>query len=118
VEDLAWSPTEAGVFASCGCDSQVKIWDVRAKAAAQLSEEVHPGVDVNVIAWSRLVTYLLVSGGDDGVFKIWDLRNFKACVVSPLLFFCAGSQRPSHSHSHNPLTMPYFRATLIASRLL
>ncbi len=78
VEDLAWSPTEGGVFASCGCDSTVKIWDTRTRARAQLSQTAHAGVDVNVIAWSRLVTYLLVSGGDDGGFKIWDLRNFKA----------------------------------------
>ena len=36
VEDLAWSPAEAGVFMSCGCDSTLRVWDVRKKAGSAL----------------------------------------------------------------------------------
>ena len=36
VEDLAWSPVEAGVMMSCGCDSTVRVWDVRKKDGSAL----------------------------------------------------------------------------------
>jgi len=82
VEDIVWSPTEAGVLCSAGGDGTVRIWDVRVKDKAMLTSLAHPGVDVNAVSWSRLISYLLVSGADDGSFKIWDLRNFKAYVAT------------------------------------
>lgn len=77
VEDLAWSPTERTVFASCSVDQTVRIWDTRKKAGSMLDIRAHEQ-DVNVISWNTNVSYLLVSGSDDGSFKIWDLRHFKA----------------------------------------
>ncbi|KAJ3221874.1 ribosome biosynthesis protein rrb1 [Clydaea vesicula] len=73
-EDLQWSPTEKDVFASCGVDGTVKIWDVRMKQSA-LSIKAH-NCDVNVIAWNKKVDYLLASGSDNGIFSVWDLRTF------------------------------------------
>lgn len=76
VEDLAWSPTEETVFASCSVDRSVRIWDTRERGRSMLRVEGHEA-DVNVISWSGLVSYMLASGGDDGSLRIWDLRAFK-----------------------------------------
>jgi len=86
VEDIQWSPNEANVFASCGVDGTVRIWDTRARGSSgcKLTTTAHT-CDVNVISWSGLVSFLLLSGADDGGFKIWDLRNFKA--ASPVANF-------------------------------
>lgn len=75
VEDIQWSPNEATVFASCGTDGTIRIWDTRAPGKSMLHVK-GSDVDVNVISWSPLVSFLLASGDDAGVFKVWDLRTF------------------------------------------
>jgi len=99
VEDLQWSPNEAGVFASCGTDGAlhaptlhaacgawptlmrapragaVCIWDVRQRAKPALRTVAHT-CDVNVLSWNRMAPAMLASGADDGSFRIWDLRQF------------------------------------------
>jgi ribosome assembly protein RRB1 len=70
VEDIAWSPSEETVFASCGVDKTVRIWDTRERARSMLSVAAHEA-DVNVVSWNALVTYMLASGGDDGSLRIW-----------------------------------------------
>ena len=37
VEDVAWSPVEPNVMMSCGCDSTVRVWDVRKKGGSALT---------------------------------------------------------------------------------
>eukprot|EP00854_Cymbomonas_tetramitiformis_P007419 gene7419-8832_t len=76
VEDVQWSPVEATVFASCGVDQTVRIWDTRRGANPVLTVKAHDA-DVNVISWSRLTAAHLASGCDDGSFRVWDLRGFK-----------------------------------------
>ncbi|KAI8473011.1 MAG: WD40-repeat-containing domain protein [Monoraphidium minutum] len=76
VEDIAWSPSEETVLASCGVDKTVRIWDTRERGRSMLSVAAHDA-DVNVVSWSGLVTYMLASGCDDGSLRIWDLRSFK-----------------------------------------
>lgn len=52
VEDLQWSPQEADILASCGCDSHITIWDIRAKLNQSLRFKASD-CDVNVISWSK-----------------------------------------------------------------
>lgn len=81
IEDLQWSPNEGTVFASCGTDGTVRIWDSRVKDKSMLHVAgAEAGVDVNVLSWSRRVAFLLASGDDKGGFKVWDLRSFKRYV--------------------------------------
>ena len=75
VEDLQWSPSEAGVFASASADRSICIWDVRQRNKPALRVAAHDD-DVNVISWSPIATPMLASGGDDGRLRVWDLRAF------------------------------------------
>lgn len=76
VEDIQWSPQEDSLFASCGSDGTLRLWDVRAgpnEACVCVVEGAH-SADVNVISWNT-ETPLLVSGGDDNALKVWDLKT-------------------------------------------
>jgi ribosome assembly protein RRB1 len=50
VEDIQWSPSQQGVFASCSSDKTIKIWDMRTHSS-QLSVTAHQ-TDVNCISWN------------------------------------------------------------------
>ena len=78
VEDVAWSPVEPNVLMSVGCDSTVRVWDVRRKGGSALTVDEKHGCDVNVLSWNKLVNYLVVTGADDGSFRVWDLRSFSS----------------------------------------
>ncbi|KAF9103788.1 ribosome biosynthesis protein rrb1 [Mortierella sp. GBA35] len=82
IEDLQWSPSEKGVFASCSADQTVRIWDIRSKKRAGLSVKVHNS-DVNVISWNKKLPYMLASGSDEGVFSVWDLRQLSQNAANP-----------------------------------
>ena len=75
VEDLQWSPSETDVFASCGSDGRVCVWDTRQRGKPAISVKAH-STDVNVMSWNRQVNYMLATGADDGGLRIWDLRSF------------------------------------------
>lgn len=87
VEDLQWSRTESTVFASCGVDGHIRIWDSRSKKHKPAISVKASNTDVNVISWSEKIGYLLASGDDDGTWGVWDLRQFNpqsASTASPV----------------------------------
>ena len=87
IEDLQWSPTEENVLASCSTDGTVRIWDMRVRNRAMLTQQAHDQ-DVNVISWNPKVSYLLASGSDDCSFKVWDLRQFSGSAqAAPVGWF-------------------------------
>lgn len=83
VEDLAWSPTEARVFASSSVDASVKLWDCRAANRAPVVSLGGHSDHVNVISWNTMIPHLVASGADDGVWKVHDLRKVREL---PLFF--------------------------------
>lgn len=82
VEDLQWSPTEASVFASCGTDGHLRLWDSRIQGGtAALSHHLHPGTDINVFSWNALKPNLVATGADDSIFSVWDLRKMNTSIT-------------------------------------
>ncbi|OEJ80537.1 Ribosome assembly protein RRB1 [Hanseniaspora osmophila] len=87
IEDLQWSRTENSVFASCGVDGYIRIWDIRSKKHKPAISVKASNTDVNVISWNEKVGYLLASGDDNGTWGVWDLRSFNPATadsVSPV----------------------------------
>jgi len=76
VEDIQWSPSEATVFASCGGDGGISVWDTRQKPKPAIRVKAAENCDVNVMSWNRLANCMIATGLDDGGLKIWDLRHF------------------------------------------
>lgn len=95
VEDLAWSPTEARVFASCSSDKTVRLWDARGKKQPVVTLQAHQD-EVNVIGWNPHLTHLLASGADDGVWKVHDLRKASS-AGSPDVFVFGFHKHPISS---------------------
>lgn len=56
VEDIQWSPTQPGVFASCGVDGTIRIWEGK-EETCKISVVTHT-MDVKVISWNTYVLYL------------------------------------------------------------
>ncbi|CDH14664.1 probable Ribosome assembly protein RRB1 [Zygosaccharomyces bailii ISA1307] len=75
IEDIQWSPTESTVFASCGTDGYIRIWDTRSKKHKPAISTKASTTDVNVISWNEKLSYLLASGDDNGSWGVWDLRQ-------------------------------------------
>ncbi|KAK4903729.1 hypothetical protein LTR28_001112, partial [Elasticomyces elasticus] len=78
INDIVWQPNDSNVFASCGNDGCVRIWDVRSKSHKPALTVQVSDTDVNVLSWSKLTPHLLASGHDDGTWATWDLRSWKS----------------------------------------
>lgn len=81
IEDIAFSPSQSQVVATCSVDQTIKIFDLRAptnstsqKPQSTISFQAHTS-DVNVISWNQKAPTLIASGAEDGGFKVWDLRK-------------------------------------------
>ncbi|CAD7935700.1 unnamed protein product [Amoebophrya sp. A120] len=82
IEDLQFKRKGNGcetVFASCGGDGTVQIYDVRQgkkKSVISLQHsEDGSGYDVNVLDWNPLQGDIIASGADDGSIKVFDIRH-------------------------------------------
>uniref|UniRef100_A0A915BAM3 Glutamate-rich WD repeat-containing protein 1 n=1 Tax=Parascaris univalens TaxID=6257 RepID=A0A915BAM3_PARUN len=109
VEDIAWSPTEEPLLASCAGDGSVKLWDTRsapADACVCTVPNAHE-LDVNVLSWNKQEP-LLVTGGDDATLKVWSLKTIQYC--QPVAKF---------KHHKGPITSvewcPHEATTMMAS---
>lgn len=76
IEDIAWSPNQDYILASCSCDKSIRFWDLRTSKNSPpiVIKDAHES-DVNVISWNFNRDCLLASGSDDKGFKVWDIRN-------------------------------------------
>jgi ribosome assembly protein RRB1 len=83
VEDIVFSPKEAGLFATCSSDQTIAIWDSRTQNSAPVMRWTAHESDVNVIDWNSLQPSLICSGADDGKVRVWDLRTVNSDQPTP-----------------------------------
>lgn len=77
VGDVQWNRFQASTFASCGNDSNIKLWDIRKDAPTNVINNAHTG-DVNCLAFSPHSEHMFASGGN--IIKLWDLRNLSQAI--------------------------------------
>lgn len=72
VSDVAWSPTEPWVLATCSADTKTHLWDIRtpAKPVQTLSAFTSSAIQVE---WNRVDATSLATA-HDGEVRIWDTR--------------------------------------------
>ena len=75
VEDVCFNKLEENIFASCGDDRKMMIWDLRQQNPV-FNIEAHVQ-EVNTIDFNPFNEYLLLTGSNDKTCALWDLRNLK-----------------------------------------
>jgi histone-binding protein RBBP4 len=75
-EDVQWHAQHDHLFASCGDDGYVRVWDTRSKdpCVAAQSIKAHDA-EINAISFAPSQEFTIVSGSSDKTLKLWDMRN-------------------------------------------
>lgn len=104
VEDLQWSPSQNTVFASCGSDGFIRIWDTRSKSHKPQVSVRASNTDVNVISWNPVESsqHLICSGDDAGRWGVWDLRSFSPNSTSSTVATFDFHKKPITSIEFHP----------------
>ena len=83
VTGVAWAPFSPSVFASCGADRKVVVWDVARVGEEQDEEDaddgppellfIHGGhtAKVSDFSWSETEDWVLASVAEDNVVQVW-----------------------------------------------
>lgn len=83
VEDVQFCPTNSKVLATCGCDGNVIITDMRESQSSGPKMTINVDeCDINVISWNKKQDILLATGADNGSFKVYDLRHTERDAIS------------------------------------
>ena len=81
VEDVAWHRHSPHIFASCGDDRLVALWDVRDASNTTPRLRIPAGAasghkdDVMSLSFNPYQEFLLLTGSVDKTVKLWDTRN-------------------------------------------
>ncbi|KAF0990690.1 hypothetical protein HZS_5186 [Henneguya salminicola] len=83
VEDVSWNYFNGSLFASCGDDKRVILWDIRTsnKSSPVNSFVAHNG-EVNCISFNPYEEFVFSTGSTDKFVNLWDLRCLNQCVHS------------------------------------
>ncbi|CAI5740775.1 unnamed protein product [Peronospora destructor] len=91
VSDVAWSPMEPSLLATCSADAKTLLWDMR---SAQRPVQTLNAFNTSVIQveWNRVDATSLATA-HDGEVRIWDLRAAAERTVAPVALITAHMQK-------------------------
>ena len=83
VEDVCFHGHHKHVFASCGDDKTVQIWDTRTDSTSKATHVIQAhSAEVHSVAFNPFSEFLLASGSADKTVALWDLRNLTKKIHS------------------------------------
>lgn len=72
VSDVAWSPADPMLLATCSADTKTHLWDIRAPQRPVQTLAAYTGSAVQV-EWNRVDPFTLATA-HDGEVRVWDTR--------------------------------------------
>ncbi|KAG7379354.1 GATOR complex protein wdr59 [Phytophthora pseudosyringae] len=91
VSDVAWSPMEPSLLATCSADAKTLLWDMR---SPQRPVQTLNAFNTSVIQveWNRVDATSLATA-HDGEVRVWDLRAAGERTVAPAALITAHMQK-------------------------
>ncbi|POM72886.1 WD repeat protein, partial [Phytophthora palmivora] len=91
VSDVAWSPMEPSLLATCSADAKTLLWDMR---SPQRPVQTLNAFNTSVIQveWNR-VDATSIATAHDGEVRVWDLRAAGEKTVAPVAQITAHMQK-------------------------
>ncbi|OWZ07407.1 WD repeat-containing hypothatical protein, partial [Phytophthora megakarya] len=91
VSDVAWSPMEPSLLATCSADAKTLLWDMR---SPQRPVQTLNAFNTSVIQveWNR-VDSTSIATAHDGEVRVWDLRASGEKNVAPVALITAHMQK-------------------------
>jgi len=76
VGDVNWSHHQENLFASCGDDKHLILWDFRSPINPLATIEAHT-MEINSVDFSPLNEFCILTASNDKSIALWDIRNLK-----------------------------------------
>eukprot|EP01028_Stygiella_incarcerata_P002849 TRINITY_DN153_c0_g1_i1.p1 TRINITY_DN153_c0_g1~~TRINITY_DN153_c0_g1_i1.p1 ORF type:complete len:436 (-),score=121.43 TRINITY_DN153_c0_g1_i1:161-1354(-) len=75
VNEVQFHRVVEDLYASCGDDSCVRLWDLRSSSAVQVVDVRESSGELNALAWNCMEEHLFAVGGSEGVVRLFDIRR-------------------------------------------
>ncbi|RLN63484.1 hypothetical protein BBP00_00004137 [Phytophthora kernoviae] len=91
VSDVAWSPMEPSLLATCSADAKTLLWDMRSPQRPVQTLNAY-NTSVTQLEWNRVDSTSLATA-HDGEVRVWDLRAAGEKAVAPAALITAHMQK-------------------------